>query len=85
MAIGSPEVSEICVVGPIWRHTNAGNLKPRRGLYPICTNPTIMFLVSASLKLPFDINIVLVQTRYHGDRKLRSLGNFAFSDLYGDT
>ena len=72
MAIGSLEFLEICIVGPIWQYMKAGNLKPRRGLYPICINPTIIFLAYASLKLPFDINIVLVQTRYHGNRKGRS-------------
>ena len=64
MAIGYPEISEICIVGPIWRYMNAGNLNPRRRLYPYCTNPMIIFLCSASLKLPFDINIASVQTRY---------------------
>ena len=75
MAIGSPEFSEICNLGPIWRHMNAGNLKSRRGLYPYCTNPKIIFLCSASLKLPFDISIASVQTRYHGDRKPRNFGD----------
>ena len=78
MAIGSPEVSEIYIVGPIWRYMNEGNLKQRRSLYPFCTDPRIMFLCSASLKLPFDINIVLVQARYHGDRKPRIFGNLQF-------
>ena len=31
---------------------------------------------SVSLKLRFDINVVLVQTRYPGDRKPRNFGNF---------
>ena len=75
MTIGRPEVSEICIVGPIWRNMIAGNLKPCRGLYPFCTNPRIIFMGSVSLKLRFDINIVLVQTRYHGDRKPRNFGN----------
>ena len=75
MAIGSPEISEICIVGPIWRYMNAGNLKQRRDLYPFYTNTMIIFLGSESLKLAFDITIVLVQTRYHGDRKPRSFGN----------
>ena len=74
MAIKSPKFSEICNLGPIWRHINTGNLKPRRGLYPYCTNPMIIFLCSASLKLPFDINIVLVQTWYQDDRKPRIFG-----------
>ena len=75
MAIRSPEVSEICILGPIWRHMNAGNLKLRRCSYTFCTTPKIIFLDSASLKLPFDINVVLVQIRYHGDRKPRNFGN----------
>ena len=75
MAKGSLEISEVCIVGPIWRYMNAGNLKPRRGMYPFCTNPRIIFLGSASLKLPFDVNIALVQTRYHGERKPRNFGN----------
>ena len=76
MAIGRPEISEICIVGPIWPYMNAGNLKQRRDLYPFYTNTIVIFLRSASLKLSFDINIVLAQTRYHGDRKPRSFGNF---------
>ena len=75
MAIGRSEISEDCIVGPIWRYMNAGNLKQRRGLYPFCTDPRIKFLGSASLKLPFDENIALVQTWYHGDRKPRNFGN----------
>ena len=75
MAIGSPEVSEICILGPIRRHMNAGNLKLRRCSYTLCTRPNNLFLDSVSLKLPFDINIVFVQTRYHGNRKPRSFGN----------
>ena len=75
MALGSPKISEIYIVSNIWLCMNAGNLKPRRGLYPFCTIPRIIFLCSASLKLSFDVNIVLVQTRYHGDRKPRNFGN----------
>ena len=75
MAIGSPEFSKICIVAPIWRYMNAGNLKQRRGLYPFCTNTRIIFLGSASLKLPFNIIAVLVQTRYHGDKKPSSFEN----------
>ena len=75
MPIGSPEISEIFIVSPILRSMNAGNLKLRRGLYSFCTNPRIIFLVSASLKLPFEVNIALMQTRYHGERKPRNFGN----------
>ena len=75
MAIESPDVSQIYIVRPIWRYMNAGNLKPRKGLYTFCTNPSIIFLGSASLKLPFHINTALVQTIYHGDRKPQGFGN----------
>ena len=74
-AIGSPEISEIYIFGTIWRCINAVNLKSSRGLYPFCTNPRIIFLGSASLKLPFDVNIALEQTRYHGER---NFGNFHY-------
>ena len=60
---------------PIWRSMNADNFKLRRGLYSFCTNPIIIFLVSASLKLPFELNIALMQTRYHGEMKPRNFGN----------
>ena len=74
MAIGSPELSEFCIFGTIRRNLNAGSLKPRKSLYPYCTKSRIIFLGSPSLKLPFDMIIALVQTRYHGDRKPRILG-----------
>ena len=75
MAIGSPEILEIYIFGTIWRCMNEGNLKPRRDLNPFCTNPRIIFLGSESLKLPFNVNIALVQTRHHGERKPRNFGN----------
>ena len=75
MAMGSPEISEICIQGPIWRYMNVGNLKLLRCSDTFCTNPNIKFLDSASLKLPFDISIGYVQTRHHADRKPRSFGN----------
>ena len=74
MAIGSPELSEFCIVGTIWRSLNAGSLKSRKPLYPNCTMSRIIFLGSPSQKLPFDMIIALVQTRYHGDRKPRTFG-----------
>ena len=85
MALGSPEILKIYIVGNISLCVNAGNLKPRRGLYPFCTNPRIIFMGSASLKLPFDVNIALKQTRYHGERKPRNFGNFSLSALYSDS
>ena len=74
MAIGSPDLYEFCIVGTMWRYLNAGSLKPRKPLYPHCTKSSIIFLGSPSLKLPFDMIIALVQTRYLGDRKPRTFG-----------
>ena len=74
MAIGSPEISEFYIVGPIGRYLNAGSLQPRRDLYPFCSNSRIIFLGSLSLLLRFDMIIALVQTRYHGDSKTRNFG-----------
>ena len=74
MAIGSPELSEFCIVGTIYRYMNAGSLKSRKPLYPYCTKSRIIFLGSRSQRLPFDIIIDLVQTRYHGDWKPRTFG-----------
>ena len=68
MATGN-QVSEICIVDPILRYMNAGNLKIRRSSETCCTFTKIQFLDSASLKLHFDISIVFVQTRHNGDRK----------------
>ena len=64
-----PRTFGIFIVGIMWRYLNAGSLKPRIPLYPFCTKSSIIFLGSPSLKLPFDMIIALVQTRYHGDRK----------------
>ena len=85
MAIGRPELSEFCNVGTIWRYLNAGSLKPRKPLYPYCTKSSIIFLRSPSPKLPFDMIIALVQTRYHGDKEARNFRNFAMLALCGDT
>ena len=76
MSIGSPELSEFCIVGNIRRYLNAGSLKPRKPLYPYCTKSSNIFLGSPYLKLPFDMIIALVQTRYHSDRKPRTFGIF---------
>ena len=77
MSIGSPEPSQFCIVGTKWRYLNAGSLLPRKPLYPYCTKSSIIFLGSPSLKLPFDMIIALVQTRYHGDKETPNLRNFA--------
>ena len=85
MAIGSPELSEFCNVGTMWRYLNAGSLKPRKPLYPYCTKSRIIFLGSPSPKLPFDMIIALVQTRYHGEKEAPNFRNFAMSALCCDT
>ena len=85
MAIGSPELSEFCSVGSMWRYFNADSLKPRKPLYPHCTKSRIIFLGSPSPKLPFDVMIALVQTRYHGDKEALNFRTFAMSALCGHT
>ena len=40
-------------------------------------NQALYFLGYASPKLPFDMIIALVQTRYHGDKETPKLRNFA--------
>ena len=74
MSTGIPELSELCIVGTMWRYLNAGSLKPRKPLYRYCTKLRIIFLGSPSPKLPFDMIIALVQTRYRVDRKPRTFG-----------
>ena len=74
MSIGIPELSELCIVGTMWRYLNAGSLKPRKPLYPYGTKSRIIFLGSPSLKLPFDMIIALVQTCYHVDWNPRTFG-----------
>ena len=76
MSIGSPELSEFCIVGTILRYLNAGSLKPRKPLYPYGTKSRIIFLGSPSLKLHFDMMIALVHLRYHGDKETTNLRNF---------
>ena len=85
MSIGIPELSELCIVGTMWRYLNAGSLEPRKPLYPYCTKSSIIFLGSPSPKLPFDMIIALVQTRYHGDKEVPNFRNFAMLALCGDT
>ena len=85
MSTGIPELSELCIVGTMWRYFNAGSLKPRKPLYPYCTKSSIIFLGSPSPKLPFDMIITLVQTRYHGDKEATNFRDFALSALCVDT
>ena len=77
MSMGIPELSELCIVGTMWRYLNADSLLPRKPLYPYYTKSSIIFLGSPSLKLPFDMIIALVQARYHGDKETPNLRNFA--------
>ena len=85
MSTGIPELSELCIVGTMWRYLNAGSLKPRKPLFPYCTKSRIIFLGSPSPKLPFDMIITLVQTRYHGDKEAPNFRDFALSALCVDT
>ena len=45
MSIGIPELSELCIVGTIWRYLNAGSLKPRKPLFLIALNQGLYFWV----------------------------------------
>ena len=74
MSTGILELSELCIVGTMWRYMNAGSLKPRKPLYPYCTKSRIIFMDSPTPKLPFDMIIALVQTRYRVGRKTRTFG-----------
>ena len=74
MSTGIPELLELCIVGTMWRYMNAGSLKPRKPLYPYCTKSRIIFMDSPTPKLPFDMIIALVQTRYRVGRKTRTFG-----------
>ena len=85
MSIGSPELSEFGIVGTMLRYLNAGSLNTRKPLYLYCTKSRIIFLGHASPKLPFDMIIALVQSRYHGDKQAPNFRNFAMSALCGDT
>ena len=68
MAKGTPDFPKISIVGPIQRCIKPGSMRFRNGKYPVCTKTRITYIGSTFPKLPFDIDIGLVQTRYHGER-----------------
>ena len=74
--IDSLELSQISIVGPIRRCMKPGSLPAHIAQCVYCTEWAITFLGSPYPQLLFDINIALVQTRYHGDPLRRSLPNF---------
>ena len=53
-----------------------GDLQARKAFCVYCTDKAIAFLGSPYTLLPFDINIPLVQARYHCDRQPRIFPNF---------
>ena len=67
MAIGSPKFPQICTVGITRRCMEPGFLQVRTANWAFCTETRITFLGTAYPQLPFDINIVLVPSGYHGD------------------
>ena len=73
MAIGSPDFPQIFTVGTIRRCMKQGSLQVRTAMWAFCTDTSFTVLGTAYPKLPFDINISLVQTRYHGDSYPRIL------------
>ena len=68
MAKGRPENLQLSVLGTIALHVGRGSLQARTGKSGFCTIKRNTFLDSPYPWLPFDINIALVQTRYHGER-----------------
>ena len=63
-----PEFTQISILGAMQRCMKSGDLQARAGLYIVCTETRFTFLGSSTPYLPFDMNIALVQTWYHGDR-----------------
>ena len=76
MAIESFTVYQIIVFGPIRRCRKLDDLPDRDAQCVYSTEKAIAFLGSPCPKLPFNINIALVETRYHCDRKLLILPNY---------
>ena len=76
MGISGPKLSQISIVGPIRPCLKPVRWKACNGLCVYCTVKVITFLSSPYPLLPFDINMTLVQTRYHGDIWPRIVPNF---------
>ena len=67
MEIGPSQFMQLSVLGPILPPSRRDILTARTGKWDYCTDKLNTFLVSPYPQLPFDINISLVQARYHGD------------------
>ena len=67
MGISGPVLSQISILGSIRPCLKPSSWKARNGLCVYCTDKAITLLSSSYPYLPFDINIALVQTLYHGD------------------
>ena len=68
MVNGRPGFPQISVLGTILTYMRRGIFPSHTGKCGFYTEYKIAFLNSPFLELPFDINIALVQTRYHGER-----------------
>ena len=66
MGISRPEFIQISIVRLLRPCLKPGSWKARNGQCVYYTDKVITFLSSPYPYLPFDINIALVQTRYHG-------------------
>ena len=66
MGIYGPEFIQISIVRLLRPCLKPGSWKDRNGHCVYCTDKVITFLSSPYPYLPFDINIALVQTQYHG-------------------
>ena len=76
MGISGPEFIQISIVRLLRPCLKPGSWKARHGQCVYYTDKVITFLSSAYPYLPFDINIALVQTRYHRDIWPRIVPNF---------
>ena len=68
-------------IQPYTRCMKPGYLPGSNAQCVYCTEKTVVFVSSPYPKLPFDMNIALVQTRYHCFRQLRSFPYFHSSPI----
>ena len=64
-----PRISANFIFVYIRRCVKPGSLPARNGKYAFCTETRISILGCTFPQLPFDVNIALVQTRYHVERQ----------------
>ena len=77
MVNGRPAFPQISVLGHILTYMRRGTLQARTGKYGFWTDQKITFLGSPYQQLPFNINIVVVQTLYHGEWQTGISSNFS--------